>query len=750
MAGDDDVGRGAAEDMAGTPVSRPTISVVAPAYNEEGALPTLAARLLAAGDESGVSLEVVIVDDGSTDGTWKCIVGLQERYGERVRGVLHDANRGIPAAWRSGIAEARGEYVCLIDADLQNPPEQVITLYRRLKESRADIAQGVRSQIEREKDSRLLFSKGLNFLLNSAFGDSAADSKSGFVLGPRLVMADVLTFRGKYRHFQTFIRIAARAKGYTFTEVETLFQPRNTGESFLAGSRAWQVSAEAIADFPAALREFGRGRREPIDGTVAPRTAPVDKADHPYTGWRRALFEAYFASMPAHKWLIRRRARAIYFELKRTEWLSREDMTDLQLRKLQRLIQHVSVHVPYYREKFAELGINPDEINSLADVRALPLLGKPDVRKHLYFDLFSDTHRKRDMHKIATSGSTGEPFVTYADRYQLEVRFATTLRALEWTGWRFGDKQARLWHQTIGMSKTQVVRERIDSLFMRRLFVPAFEMSPETLEQFVGTISKWQPVLVDGYAESLNFLAQYVSSGGSTSFSPKAVMSSAQALPAQSRSAIEQGLATRVYDKYGSREFSGIAYECEAGIDHHVMDESYLVEVLVDGRPAEPGETGEIVITDLNNFSVPLIRYRVGDLAVAVDESVPCPCGRGLSRIGRIEGRTQAIVHCADGTWLPSAFFLHYFKDYDFLIRHFQIRQTQPGKFDLLIVKGPQWTETGEAALLAELSEFTGSTPVTVEYVSEIPLGRTGKRTPIVSEVPLDFQSEVRGSSRRT
>ena len=87
--------------------------------------------------------------------------------------------------------EARGEYVCLIDADLQNPPEQVITLYRRLKESRADIAQGVRSQIEREKDSRLLFSKGLNFLLNSAFGDSAADSKSGFVLGPRLVMADV-------------------------------------------------------------------------------------------------------------------------------------------------------------------------------------------------------------------------------------------------------------------------------------------------------------------------------------------------------------------------------------------------------------------------------------------------------------------------------------------------------------------------------------------------------------------------------
>ena len=109
-------------------VTRPTISVVAPALNEEGALPTLATRLLDAGDDAGVSLEVVIVDDGSTDGTWKTIVGLQERYGDKVRGVSHDVNRGIPAAWRSGVAEARGEYVCLIDADLQNPPEQVITL----------------------------------------------------------------------------------------------------------------------------------------------------------------------------------------------------------------------------------------------------------------------------------------------------------------------------------------------------------------------------------------------------------------------------------------------------------------------------------------------------------------------------------------------------------------------------------------------------------------------------------------------
>ena len=136
----------------------------------------------------------------------------------------------------------------------------------------------------------------------------------------------------------------------------------------------------------------------------------------------------------------------------------------------------------------ADGGRRAGAIKTLEDIARLPLLSKQDVRRGLYFDLFADDHDKRRMQRISTSGSTGEPFVTYGDQYQLEFRFATTLRALEWTGWRFGDRQARLWHQTIGMSRLEVVRERIDAWFMRRLFVPAYEMAPDQLEEFVGRI----------------------------------------------------------------------------------------------------------------------------------------------------------------------------------------------------------------------------------------------------------------------
>jgi phenylacetate-CoA ligase len=171
------------------------------------------------------------------------------------------------------------------------------------------------------------------------------------------------------------------------------------------------------------------------------------------------------------------------------------------------------------------------------------------------------------------------------------------------------------------------------------------------------------------------------------------------------------------------------------------MDESYIVEILNDGKPAKPGETGEIVITDLNNYSVPLIRYRIGDLAVAVDNKIPCPCGRNLSRIGDIQGRTQAIVYCNNGRWLPGTFFAHFFKDYDSIVLYFQIIQKVKTGFTLMVTKGHQWNSKDWEELLSNLRQYVGDSQIKIEFVENIPLLKTGKRTPVISHLKIDFQN---------
>jgi len=715
------------------------VSVVAPCFNEAKNLPELVGRLERVFARKELSGEVILVNDGSRDDTGAVADALAAKHADVVV-IHHPVNRGIEAAWSSGLAAASGEYVCLIDADLQYQPEDVSRLYREIRFSNADLVQGYRSSVGRLKDSRYFLSKALNGILNTLFGMSLRDNKSGFVIARRETLADVLHHRYRYYYFQTFIAVSAWIKGYSIREVETLFESRLLGSSFMPRLPV-KVTLRVIYDVLKGLGEFRLFRKRESLLADFLQTHPPAREDPPRAGWRRAWWRVFMATMPLHAWMITRRAELYYDELKRSQWLTPAQVRELQERKLRRLVHHAYHHVPYYRQAMDDRGLKPADVQGLADLARLPLLEKAAVRENIYFDLLSDNHDKRRILKVTTSGSTGEPFVCYADQHQLEIRWAATQRGLEWTGYRFGDRQARLWHQTIGMSWHQILRERLDALLSRRVFVPAFELSEARLARAVRRLQRHRPVLVDGYAECFNYLAEYLRDHPAGGFLPKGIVSSAQVLPDESRDTIERAFGARVFDKYGSREFSGIAYECAAHAGHHVVAESYVVEVLREGRPARPGEVGEVVITDLNNFCMPFLRYRIGDLAVAMDPAEACPCGRGLPRLGRIEGRIQSMIVGTAGAVVPGSLFPHIFKDYDYAVRQFQVEQEQPGRIVLKVVKAPRFDARVFDELLERLRQYLGQDMVIdVAFVDEIPLVRTGKRQETRSSVPIDFQ----------
>jgi phenylacetate-CoA ligase len=209
----------------------PRLTVIAPCLDEELNVPVLVARVLASFERLPIQAELVLIDDGSRDATWQRIQEASAAD-RRVRGVRHDSNLGIVEGWVSGLGVAAGELVCLIDSDLQNRPEDIPRLYEAYARGQAHVAQGVRHP--KGSRERVGFSRALNFLLNASFGTRLRDNKSGFILCARSTLEEVLRGREGYRYFQSFLGVSAHLRGFRITEVDTDFEPRVAGESFLA------------------------------------------------------------------------------------------------------------------------------------------------------------------------------------------------------------------------------------------------------------------------------------------------------------------------------------------------------------------------------------------------------------------------------------------------------------------------------------------------------------------------------------
>ncbi len=394
--------------------------------------------------------------------------------------------------------------------------------------------------------------------------------------------------------------------------------------------------------------------------------------------------------------MITRDVERYYETLKKTQWLDAAQTRELQDEKLRRLVRHAYRNVPYYRVKMQEAKLHPEDVQGQRDLHKMPFLTKPDIRKHLHFDIMSENHDKAQILRVSTSGSTGEPFVCYADRAQVEVRWAATLRAQEWTGYRFGDPCVRLWHQTLGMSRAQAAKERADAILSSRTFIPIFELSDSNLSRMIDTVVRVQPVLMDGYAEALDLIARYVKTTGRVDVRPRALMSE-RADPAapEPEALIEAAFGCEVFDEYGSR---GVLRHrlrvrgARGGTTSSPRPTSSRCSATAS--PSPPGEVGEVVITDLNNFCMPFIRYRIGDLAEAMDPDPPCPCGRGAPRLGAIEkGRVQSIIQGTDGRYLPGTFFAHYLKEFDHAIKKFQVVQEERDAMTFRVVRGGRYSD---------------------------------------------------------
>ncbi len=326
--------------------------------------------------------------------------------------------------------------------------------------------------------------------------------------------------------------------------------------------------------------------------------------------------------------------------LRRSERYSKRELDLTQLDLLNATVSTAARAVPYYRDgRLPEAGLR--SIEALAE---LPILTKT-LAQAAGRSLVSDQYRDRPLQQIHTGGTTGTPLTVFCDRAALQRNYAFFFRLREWAGIGSADRVATFAGRTIVPPGSGPPYWR-HNWASRTLLFSSYHLGANTVDQYLDRLAAFGPQLIDSYPSSLEPLARRLVQRGSPKIGPKAIITSSETLLPEARSTIEAAFGCPVFDHYGSAEMSALITQCEAGT-YHVNPEYGIVEILVDGRPARPGECGEIVATGFVNQAMPFIRYATGDLAVQGE--IGCRCGRAFPVVERIEGRNDDVLLTPEG-----------------------------------------------------------------------------------------------------
>lgn len=442
--------------------------------------------------------------------------------------------------------------------------------------------------------------------------------------------------------------------------------------------------------------------------------------------------------LPAYRRIQGNSAYAALEHLQQVQWLSPAELEARQWQKLQALLHHAYRNVPYYRQVFRDMGLEPQDIKTPEDLRRLPYLTKDIIRKRKD-DLVAPG---QSLYSSKTSGSTGEALWFYISRDDIVMHQALFFLGMSWAGLDIGERYAKLWGRPMGkkISKYREWSEEIKRRAQGCLFLSVYDLSEGALPEYVRRLKAHKPKLLESYASPLRVLGQYLLAHRETQLQLEAIVTSSETLYDHDREFIEKVFGCPVFDRYGSTEVGNVAHECAHHQGLHLYTEHTYIECLQNNRPALPGDKGELVITNLDNYAMPFIRYRIGDYGEMSGR--PCDCGRGFPLLKSVDGRVFDIVVAPNGRFLSGTYWTILFKTVDG-IRQFQLVQESIDALDVKLVTEPSFQKASLAKLEERIHERCGpAMHVRFEVVDDIPLTRAGKRRFIISKVPVTFGND--------
>lgn len=457
-----------------------------------------------------------------------------------------------------------------------------------------------------------------------------------------------------------------------------------------------------------------------------------------------------------HEAMLRRPTYRFTRRLELTQWRAPAELDELRHAKLRALLIHAGERIPFYRHRFREAGVDPRRDDPFDALRRLPLLDKAEIRSHR--DELVWPGAAGGLHLMHTGGSTGEPLAFYVDRRRQAADQAARIRTHRWFGVQPGERELWLWGCPLEHRRVDAVKRLRDRWYNHRL-LNAFNMSPATMAAYWREYARFKPACVFGYPSSIALWVEHARRAGVQTrhqFAPasrrchstpasrrchnaaiadhlKAVFVTGEACYPHQRRLIESFFGVPVADGYGSRDGGLIAHACELGA-MHIMAEHVWVEVLRDdGAPADEDE-GEIVVTHLEAYGMPFIRYRTGDRGRLL--SGRCACGRGLSMMDAVRGRQTDFIVLPDGASRHALSVIYVMRE-AVGVERFRITQQEDFSLDVEVVAEQKYgggAAPDDAEVAASLRRVVGGgVAVRVRRVSDIPCDESGKYRHVIS-----------------
>lgn len=432
-------------------------------------------------------------------------------------------------------------------------------------------------------------------------------------------------------------------------------------------------------------------------------------------------------------------------DLENLQFASQELLLSRAEEKIRGILNHAYENTSFYKRKFDEHKLTPKSFQSIEDLQKFPIVAKADIKQNFPDGMKAKNVSKERLRLKSTSGSTGVPLQFFLDSSFDSIKRAGRTFFNYWAG--IPPASRRIWicrpRSQSELSLKSAIRKKFEDVLFgvgESRHVSSLSITEDTLEEILREIISFNPDYIESYASALIKLSRGLRKYRLSAPSDlKAIISTSETLSSDEKKIIEDAFDCTVVNRYGSTEFSGwVAQSCPDGFGgFHINTELVFLEVIKEnGQQAAPGERGKIVITDLNNYVMPLIRY---DIADSAKWGGWCSCGRGFSILNEIEGRLTESLLTSTGKSISSielGYFLRVSGDYMRYVKEYQAIQHKMDVVKMLVVPEEEFDPSIGARLQADLKTLLGEEVATdVVVVSEIERESSGKRLVIKSNI---------------